>query len=194
MEMFDECSFLLQLEKITASKFPVKNYDIFSMALEKHLYDVNFSNWTQRWWIAWACFRTVYLIWRWTGLMGIDTTHMKFLRCSNAWNVHHSSLAVYMLPYHALVPNICVRFRSHGEKEPNKNYNEKLAITIIMPFTCMASQNGTQAREIPSKCAMMKANHVNDTPKLCTFIETINIQMGLCDVYQQRIDFMRWFK
>lgn len=40
----------------------------------------------------------------------------------------------------------------------------------------------------------MKANHVTDSSKFCTFIAIVNIQPGLCDVYQQRIDFMRLFK
>lgn len=40
----------------------------------------------------------------------------------------------------------------------------------------------------------MKANHVTDSSKFCTFIAIVNIQLGLCDVYQQRIDFMSCFK
>lgn len=59
--------------------------------------------------------------------------------------------------------------------EQNKKIDERLAITIIMPFTCMTSMYEAWNHWI---CAIMKANHVNDSHKLCTFIETINIQCG----------------
>lgn len=111
------------------------------------LYDVNFSNWVHRWWMWRTCFRTACLIWRWTGLKGINTVHMQFFALAyrmkrilqfslcGGWYV---AIARTLLTAHVYVLYI-TRWWDERRK---KKINEKLAITIIiMPFTCMTSQN-----------------------------------------------------
>lgn len=83
-----------------------------------------------------------------------------YVQCTPHWHLIccHST--------HLKQTYICVHSHSdtgHIVKKMKKN-NEKLAITIIMPFTCMTAQHRTWARETLSKYAIMKANHVNDGP------------------------------